>query len=595
VAAFEIRSEVKTINVDVKPFQDIEHATLTTTAQKTPISKKTFIALTNYIDFINESLRQVNYIQLVLRNLNSSATSYKDLTSFKGKGGLNYDYENFQIPLSVYQKTLTESNALSPIFSKSLNDQAEVLLNILKEIDQLSASLEMETKEKRYEKDNLTKLYQILERNNALFEIFDAKKEVLYNDVRKIYESYPASNASSSWLISGRALQQLADLDHDVLFLAKAYYKGNTSSVISTSKIDETLRTVISNEYSNMKGIEKLGRYNGLCPYSPYEDLPQTSKLLSEKLNKLKPASQSTGYQHPYHEMVYQYNDIVDDINKFSELSKDIFLLKTIKQPEFFSVKYPEKKTDKKPVEEFPIANAVQSQPETKVQVQAVPEKVIQKNINNSTSKVVHDTVYIEKRDTIYMPEPGENLRSMEGYATNNMILLLDVSGSMNTPDKLPLLKKSVLDLVTMMRPEDEVSIIVYSGKAKVLLNATSFKEEGKIKKVVESLKSSGKTDGNAGLKLAYKVADENYVRGGNNRIILATDGEFTISDEALAMIENFSKQDIFISVFNFGKSSTSTKNLEKLASTGKGNYEYITQQNIELKLIREAKAKRKK
>jgi Ca-activated chloride channel homolog len=591
VTAFELRSEVKTINTDIKPFQDIAHADLTTTAQKTPLPKKTFIALTNYIDFINEALRQVNYIQLVLRNLNSSATSYKDLTSFKGKGGLNYDYENFQVPLSVYQKTLTESNALSPAFSKSLNEQAEVLLNILKEIDQLSASMETETKEKRYEKDNLTKLYQILERNNTLFEIFDAKKEVLYNDVRKIYESYPVSNASSSWLISGRALQQLADLDHDALFLAKAYYKGNTSTIISTAKIDETLRTVISNEYSNMKGIEKLGRYNGLCPYSPYEDLPQTSKLLSEKLNKLKPVNQSTGYQHPYHEMVYEYNDIVDDINKFSELSKDIFLLKTIKQPELFSVKYPEKKGDKKPAEDFPIANTVKSEPETKVQ--AVPEKVTQ-NINN-TSKVVHDTVYIEKRDTIYMAEPGENLRSMEGYATNNMILLLDVSGSMNTPDKLPLLKKSVLDLVTMMRPEDEVSIIVYSGKAKVLLNATSFKEEGKIKKVIESLKSSGKTDGNAGLKVAYKVADENYVRGGNNRIILATDGEFTISDEALTMIENFSKQDIFISVFNFGKSSTSAKNLEKLASTGKGNYEYITQQNIELKLIREAKAKRKK
>jgi Mg-chelatase subunit ChlD len=595
VTKFDLRSEVKAINSDVKPFEDIEYAALTITPQKLPLAKKTFMSLDNYIDFINESLRQVEYIQQVLRNLNSSAGYYKDLTSYQGKGGLHYDYGNYQVPLSVYQKTIAESTTLSSAHSKSLNDQAEVLLNILKEIDQLSASIENETKEKKYEKDNLVKLYEMLERNNTLFEIFDSRKEQLYDDVRKIYESYPVSNTSSSWLVSGKALQQLADLDHDALFSAKSYYKGNTAVVISTSKIDEMLRTIISDEYSNMKGIEKLGRYNGLCPYTPYEDLPQTSKLLSEKLNKLKPANQSTGYQHPYHEMVYQYNDIVDDINKFSELSKDVFLLKTIKQPEIFSVKYPEKKADKKPVEQSPVVNAAQSQPEKITEPVVEKTKKTSNNVSNSTSKIVHDTVYIEKRDTIYMAESGENLRSMEGYATNNMILLLDISGSMNSPEKLPLLKKSVLDLMTMMRPEDEVSIVVYSGKAKVLLNPTSFKEESKIKKVIESLKSSGKTDGNAGLKLAYKVADENYVRGGNNRIILATDGEFTISDEALQMIDNFSKQDIFISVFNFGKSNASAKNLEKLASTGKGNYEYITQQNIEFKLIREVKAKRKK
>jgi Mg-chelatase subunit ChlD len=128
-----------------------------------------------------------------------------------------------------------------------------------------------------------------------------------------------------------------------------------------------------------------------------------------------------------------------------------------------------------------------------------------------------------------------------------------------------------------------------------VLLKPTSFKEEEQIKKVIEKLKSQGKTDGNAGLKMAYKVADENYIRGGNNRIILATDGEFPISAETLALVEKFSKEDIFISVFNFGKSNTSGKSLEKLATTGKGNYEYITQGNVELKLIREVKAKRKK
>ena len=184
---------------------------------------------------------------------------------------------------------------------------------------------------------------------------------------------------------------------------------------------------------------------------------------------------------------------------------------------------------------------------------------------------------------------------SMEGYATNNMVLLLDVSGSMNNPDKLPLLKKSVLLLLKMMRTEDEVSIVIFSGKAKVALQPISFKEEEKIKKVIEQLKSEGKTDGNAGVKLAYEVADENYIRGGNNRIILATDGEFPVSEETFKLVKEFSGQDIFMTVFNFGKTTLSAKNLKQLAVTGKGNYEYVSRENLDMKLITEAKAKKKK
>jgi Ca-activated chloride channel homolog len=149
--------------------------------------------------------------------------------------------------------------------------------------------------------------------------------------------------------------------------------------------------------------------------------------------------------------------------------------------------------------------------------------------------------------------------------------------------------------MMKMMRPEDEVSIVTYSGKAKVVLEPISFKEEEKIKKVIERLKPEGKTDGNAGLSLAYETADENYIRGGNNRIILATDGEFPISEETFKLVKKFSGQDIFISVFNFGKTTQSAKNLQQLVALGKGNYEYISQSNIDQKFIREAKAKKSK
>jgi Mg-chelatase subunit ChlD len=594
---FEIRTQTKMVEVAVKPYKDIPHTPVPATPQRISLSKPLYDVLSNYVDYINETYRQTRYMQMVLVSFNSTAMYYKGLESFEKRGAMSFDYKDFQLPLSQYQKTIADSKPLAPAIAKSLNEQTEVIMNILKEMNDLGALLEIEAKEKRYERDHLKKVYEILERQKVLLDAWDEKKEVLYQDVRKVFDSYPIAQGTSSWYVSGKALQGLTDLDHDGLFSAKAYYKGTSPGPVSTEKIDEGLRNVIAKEYDNMKGIDKLGRYNGLCPYTPYEDLPVTSKALSEELKKLKAPSASS---HPYHQMVYHYNDIVDDYNKFCELSHDVLHLKTVRQPELFDVKYPKPKDNATQAGVKPVVIAEATQlPETKSSVQTDPVKEnppAQREARaKSETKVQHDTIYIEKRDTVYLTEPGENLRSMEGYASNNMVLLLDVSGSMNSAEKLPLLKSSVLDLLSMMRLEDEVSIISFSEKPKALLTGTSFKEEARIKKAISDLKSSGKTDGNAGLKLAYKVADENYIRGGNNRIILATDGEFSLSDETRQLIEKFSKEDIFLSIFNFGKGAGASKALERIAQLGKGNYQYISKENVDLQLIREAKAKKKK
>ena len=598
---FEIRSQIKSVDVEVKPFKDIPRVPVSIAAQKTTLPGAVFESLKRYVEFIDETWRQTHNLQTTLVSFNSTASYYKTFDSFERHGVMTFEYKKYEVPLAQFQKTVTDSKMLSPAIAKSLNDQAEVLLNILKELDDLSASIQIEVSERRYEKDRLNKIYTILERQKLLFDLWDDKKELMYNDVRKIFDAYPQP-LSGSWQVSGKALRQLTDLDRDAVFKARAYYKGDSSIRISTSAIDETLRNVISKEYDNMKGIEKYGRFNGLCPYTPYEDLPKTSKSLSEVLNPLKPAGNKTRYDHPYYRIVYHYNDIVDDYNKFSELSKGAFHLPTVHQPELFVVKYPDPKkadqTTAQPVAQRDppkVETPVKQDPPVEAKKQETKQETKTENLPVAQTKVLHDTVYVQKRDTIYLTEPNENLRSMEGYAANNMILLLDVSGSMNTPEKLPVLKQSVLSMLSMMRPEDNISIIAFSGKPKVLLESTSFKEEEKIRKAINGLKSSGKTDGNSALKLAYKVADESYIRGGNNRIILATDGQFATNQESNDLIDKFSKQDIFLSIFNFGKGAGASKELERLSTLGKGNYEYVSKENVELKLIREAKAKRKK
>lgn len=590
VPAFDIRAQASVAPVTVVPFQDAPHMPLKLAAQSKPVPEPVYEALKRYVAYIDETWRQVRHLRDVIGNFSSSAAYYKGLTTFTKTSAMQFSNKDFKLPLSAYQQAIAGSKALLPAYAQTLNQQTGVLQDIMREFYALSALLEEEVRAKRYEQDQLAHIYTVLERHTALFRAWDERKEQLYTDVRAIFDSYPPANPSSSWYVSGKALRDLTDLDHTGLFAAKRFYGGDSTVTISVKEIRQAAREVISREYDNLKGIEKIGRSNGLCPYTPYEDLPEHSLSLGSTLEALKPArgKDLSGYQHPYHDMLYRYNEVVDCYNKFCSLAR-VPLLPTVHQPELFAVTYPRAQ---KPQQH--TATVQQDTPPAVLPQQKRQQDTPPATVQRSPGQVVHDTVYIEKRDTVYLPAEGENLRSMEGYAINHMVLLLDVSGSMEAPEKLPLLKESVLGLITMMRPEDKVSIITFSGKPKTLLASTSFKDEAKIRKAVEALRPSGKTDGDAALKLAYDVADDNYLRGGNNRILLATDGEFPLEENTVGLIEKFSGQDIFLSIFNFGKSPHAAQKLSRLAATGRGNYAPITKQNIEQRLIREAKSKKK-
>jgi Ca-activated chloride channel homolog len=583
VPVVEIRTQVVTVEVRAKPFTDIPHTPLALTAQRMPITALTFQALTLYVDYINECVRQTDRLQRLYANLYGSTHSYRKLTSYAGKGGLSFNLSDFEIPVSLHQQVLSTSKSIPDSYRKSLNDQAEVLLRILTEMNALSVELATETSQRKYEKDDLNKVDELIQRYKVITDLFHDKKEVLYADVRKVFESFPLHESTNAGNVAGKALLKVIDADKTELDNAKLFYLGYETQKPDPEKIQKLIRTVVTDEYENLKGIEKLGRYNGNCPYTPYEDIATDSKKFTEPA--FKPATGSPlSYSHPYHNYVYAFNSVVSSYNKFCELAK-VPVLKTIHEPELFVL-------DNPPVK--PKDNQTNVQPQPTVRPQA-NNPTSEEQPTTPQNKLYRDTVYIEKRDTVWLDREMDGSRSMEGYATNNMVLLLDVSGSMNRTDRLPLLKASVLQLLEMMREEDELSLVVFSGKPEVLLQPISFKEQGKIKKAIGKLQSSGTTDGNAALALAYEVADKNYIRGGNNRIILATDGEFPVSPQTQALIERFAKEDIFLTVFNFGAGTGSVKMLGKIAALGKGNYEPVTKDDVERKLVREAKSKRKK
>lgn len=161
-----------------------------------------------------------------------------------------------------------------------------------------------------------------------------------------------------------------------------------------------------------------------------------------------------------------------------------------------------------------------------------------------------------------------------------NLVFLVDVSGSMNSPDKLPLLKKALGLVVEKLRPEDKVSLVTYADGTRVILKPTSGAEKAKIRSAIAELSAGGSTAGAAGIDLAYEMAQQGFVKDGINRILLATDGDFNVGITDFAqlkgMVEEKRKGGVSLSTLGFGNGNYQEELMEQLADVGDGNYSYI-------------------
>lgn len=162
----------------------------------------------------------------------------------------------------------------------------------------------------------------------------------------------------------------------------------------------------------------------------------------------------------------------------------------------------------------------------------------------------------------------------------SNLVFLIDVSGSMNSPDKLPLLKRSIKLLTRRMDADDRISLVVYAGAAGVVLEPTAGDQQATIEAALDQLRAGGSTHGSAGIRLAYAKARESLVEGGINRVILATDGDFnvgTVDQRALIdLIERERAAGIALTTLGFGRGNLNDQLMEQLADHGNGNYAYI-------------------
>ncbi len=161
-----------------------------------------------------------------------------------------------------------------------------------------------------------------------------------------------------------------------------------------------------------------------------------------------------------------------------------------------------------------------------------------------------------------------------------NLVFLVDISGSMDEDNKLPLIKESLKIMIERLRPQDRVSIVTYSSTTGIALPSTPGSKKETIAAAVAKLEAGGSTSGGAGMQLAYSVAKENLIKGGNNRIILCTDGDFNVGISSTAelerMIEDKRKDGIYLTVLGFGMGNYKDSRMETLADKGNGNYAYI-------------------
>lgn len=177
-----------------------------------------------------------------------------------------------------------------------------------------------------------------------------------------------------------------------------------------------------------------------------------------------------------------------------------------------------------------------------------------------------------------------------ENRPASNLVFLLDVSGSMNAHDKLPLLKKSLLLLSKQLNSSDKVSIVVYAGASGVVLEPTAGNQTLEIEKALDSLSAGGSTNGQAGIQLAYQLAKQNYDPEGINRVILATDGDFNVGTSDVnslkKLIEEKREQGISLTTLGIGRGNYNDELMEQLANVGNGNYAYIDSLNEARKVL---------
>jgi len=519
------------------------------------ISIQEINAMNHYTEYINEITWSTKYF------VNSVKQYQLDVNAFLEKKRKTIPKfsisKEMKFPTAEYERAIFHSSYLDKNAAVRFNSLCSVIQKYYCELEILLLSLDKNAKDKSSAENNFKTTIEQLKRIELILDQYNSQKDLLYSGIVKYYESFSIGLTSNPWLKSSKALDSIVRTEKKIVQEARDYIWRN--GIIPDSTLIQSLaRSVIANEFSNMNGLTRIGSSHGHCPYTSYQEIGENAyKVMVQRVIDIKEITQNSTElekDRMYDDFLYTYNHHVENYNKFVWLAKGgyetydshkgirpIYLLNEIYEPELLNLPNPKKI----------------------------------KNDSIQETKIVNTN-------------PEDIFAPMTGYAICNLVFLLDISGSMNKPEKIDLLKQSMKKLINILRQEDLISIVVFSGNATTLVESESAKS-GKVLEALENLKASGTTNANLGLQFAYKAAVKGFKEGGNNRIILATDGEFQLSEKTKDLVKE--NQTIYFSSFIFGKKDEKFSNIIELTEMTKGNYVNIDEGNMNQKMSLEAKS----
>ncbi len=583
-------------------------------AQNQRLSKSTYQALNNYIVYSNEVSHALNLMYFDFLHINDQfyqfvEDSIDQVVYEKDNILTNPDY--FPIyPRDLYPAILND-NIYIPYDKRGAPLQLiGKVVNVLKEIEDTRSLLAQYVETGDYKKDtNLVQGFKWLRRVEVLYYDMFTLQEKLHWNLTAIIQTYNSPQIDSNAL---RATQELQPLLKQSKLVIKAVRAGDTSSSLEYNflKLNEFLISLEGRQESILKGLKKI-------PNSLRSPEKRFAEILNRTQNILKiakeyqrnPKYQNLNFKTSYYyyniDLLNSYNRSGDGaatlFNKFIN-DNDVYWLYEHEMPHLFEVLYPD-------IPEYEQYKA----PDIDIE-ELIRKKLREKYVADSIAQIKSDSIAQAKKDSaIYAQQILDSIEyrknnpqvgdmNLNGFATNNLVFLLDISASMKDTNKLPLLKEALVQLLDLMREEDNITLITYSGKAEVVLPPTSMTSEANKKRVIDiisQLSSDGSSDANKGIRLAYKTIEESIIKNGNNRVIMATDGAFNINSRVKKIIKRGTKEKdpIRLSIFYFSKKEyTHHKELlENLSKMGAGKYRHIKKENAKKILVIEAQEVRQK
>lgn len=532
-------------------------------------------ALNRYVNFSNESIHILWAVHHRLEELNKDANSY---IRSGGKYGLSFtisdivrNYSYYGVLKGVctkvygvtdpevnikklYELTSRDNSSIPQETLIPLNRNRDEMMYLMIELLSLCDTMETYTRLQRFDSDpGLSKVFATLDRCSTIFRDFQNMADKLFATITQAASPHP---------------RPLDDLDriikHSRNILIHMRNENAARLVAEIDMLEQAIEYAEANKEKNKAPLKKLELYydRDNMGYTHMIDYArQIVKRSREFFERPKPTNAYTEYSQVY----YHYNERLLAVYNHHKYGIIAYYNRFIGFANQVLVNH---------IEETPLLEIIPA-----VEFYAEEEQIL--------ALPAPESEYGQLADG----EPN----TLEGAPANNLIFLLDVSASMSKPEKLGLLKESMIYILNLMRPEDQIAIVTYSGEAQVVLSTISSSRKSTILDAINNLRSSGGTNIRKGMKQAYNLAEKYFIPGGNNRIILASDGAFDLSGSTERLVSQMSDRNIQLSVFLFGKNEAprTAEQLSELANLGGGNYFHITTQNANTSLLKEARAVR--